>query len=64
MSNQRNLKNILDAIVDDEGIKTEVTITMTDATLLKTATYIVGATILSSISFFIIKGIMANLQGK
>ena len=64
MSQKRNLKGILDSIVDDEGIKTEVTVTMTDATLLKTATYIVGTTILSSISFFLIRSIMLNLQNK
>ena len=62
MSQQRNLKGILDSIVDDDGIKTEVTVTMSDATLIKTSAYIIGATMLSSIGFFIIRGIFQNLQ--
>ncbi|WP_025741895.1 hypothetical protein [Aquimarina pacifica] len=32
---KKNLKTYLDALVDKDGIKTEVTITMTDQTLIK-----------------------------
>ncbi|QKX04129.1 hypothetical protein HN014_04145 [Aquimarina sp. TRL1] len=32
---KRNLNNLLDALVDKDGLKTEVTITLTNQTLLK-----------------------------
>lgn len=35
MAEKRNLKNYLDALVDKDGIKTEVTITMTNQTMQK-----------------------------
>lgn len=39
---KRNVKDYLDALVDKQGLKTEVTITLTDQTLIKTAMYLVG----------------------
>lgn len=35
MEKKRNIKNYLDALVDKDGLKTEVTITMTDNTMRK-----------------------------
>lgn len=40
--NKKNLKTYLDALVDKEGLRTEVTVTLTTATLLKTALCLVG----------------------
>lgn len=37
-----NLKGYLDALVDKEGLRTEVTVTLTTATLLKTALTLIG----------------------
>ncbi|MDN5201246.1 hypothetical protein QQ008_07730 [Fulvivirgaceae bacterium BMA10] len=55
-----NLKNILDSLVDDDGLKTEVTITLTDGTLIKTSMYLVGTVIVGSLAFFAIRGIFNN----
>lgn len=38
----KNIKDYLDALVDKEGLRTEVTITLTDETLIKTCLYLVG----------------------
>ncbi len=57
MSKQTNLKNILDSLVDDDGLKTEVTVTLTDGTLIKTSLYLVGTVVAGSLAFFVIKGI-------
>ena len=63
MSNEerkRNVKDFLDDLVNKDGLRTEVTINLTDRTLLKTTAYLIGATMISAISVFIIKGLMEN----
>ena len=55
-----NLKNILDSLVDDDGLKTEVTVTLTDGTLIKASMYMVGTVIVSSLAYFAIRGIFIN----
>lgn len=37
-----NLKGYLDALVDNQGLRTEVTITLTNETLIKTSLYLIG----------------------
>ena len=59
---RRNVKNIIDSLVDDEGLRTEVTITLTDATLLRTGIYLVGTVVASSVAFFMIRGIVKNME--
>lgn len=39
---KKNVKDYLNALVDKEGLRTEVTITLTDQTLIKTALYLIG----------------------
>lgn len=41
-SKGKNVKDYLDALVDKEGLRTEVTITLTDETLIKTSLYLIG----------------------
>ena len=55
-----NLKNILDSLVDDDGLKTEVTVTLTDGTLIKASMYMVGTVIVSSLAYFAIRGTFIN----
>lgn len=43
---KKNVKDYLDALVDKQGLKTEVTITLTDETLIKTSFYLVGTAII------------------
>lgn len=37
-----NIKGYLDALVDNQGLRTEVTITLTNETLIKTSLYLIG----------------------
>jgi hypothetical protein len=43
---KKNVKDYLDALVDKQGLKTEVTITLTDTTLIKTCFYLIGTAII------------------
>lgn len=43
---KKNVKDYLDALVDKQGLKTEVTITLTDETLIKTSFYLIGTAII------------------
>ena len=43
MSSKKSLNNILDSLIDDDGLKTEVTLTITDETLLKIIVALVGS---------------------
>lgn len=52
---QSKLKNILDSLVDDDGLKTEVTVTLTDGTLLKTSLFLVATVVVGSLAFFSIR---------
>ena len=52
----RSIKNYLDALVDKDGLKTEVTITLTDQTLLK----IIGAFLLSGVTVVMLSHLIKN----
>ena len=58
----KQLKDYLDNLVDEEGIKSEVTITLTNETLVKTAgtLFLTGTAI--TVMVFMIKGIAHNLK--
>ena len=43
MAVKKNLKSYLDALVDDEGLKTEVTINITNQTLVKVALVVMAS---------------------
>ncbi len=53
---KNNLQHLVDSLVDDDGLKTEVTVTLTHDTLIRTSLYLVGTVIVSSIAFFAIQG--------
>ena len=55
-----NFKNILDSLVDDDGLKTEVTVTLTDKTLIRTSMYLLGTIVAGSVAFFVIRGVMGQ----
>ena len=57
MAVHTNLKDMLDALVDEEGLNTEVTVTLTDQTLIKTAITLVGTIIVGSVAYFTVKGL-------
>ena len=57
---QANLKNYLDALIDKDGLKTEVKITLTNQTLLKTSLTLIGTVIVSTLAVFVIKAIIQN----
>ncbi|OED42503.1 hypothetical protein AB832_02995 [Flavobacteriaceae bacterium (ex Bugula neritina AB1)] len=54
---RRNIGNILDALVDKDGIKTEVTITLTNQTLLK----IIMGLLLSGVAIIVVANVVKNL---
>lgn len=62
MAKKAGIKGYLDALVDEDGLKTEVKITITDQTLLKTGIYVVGMVVVSSVAFFTIRGIVKNME--
>ena len=53
-----SFKNILDSLVDDDGLKTEVTVTLTDKTLIRTSMYLLGTIVAGSVAFFVIRGMI------
>lgn len=62
MAKKAGIKGYLDALVDEDGLKTEVKITITDQTLMKTGIYVVGMVIAGSVAFFTIRGIVKNME--
>ena len=56
MEAKKQLKGYLDALIDDEGLKTEVTITLTDQTLWK----IVGALVGSGLAIVLVAQLLKN----
>lgn len=54
---KRNLNSLLDALVDKDGLKTEVTITLTNQTLLK----IIIGMLLSGVAIVIVANTVKNL---
>lgn len=54
---KRNLNTLLDALVDKDGLKTEVTITLTNQTLLK----IILGMLLSGVAIIVVANTVKNL---
>ncbi len=63
MSESKNkVKSLLDNLVDDEGLKTDITLTMTNQTLIKTAgTLFITATAIT-VMVFAIRGMVKNSE--
>ncbi|MEM9884338.1 MAG: hypothetical protein AAF849_00480 [Bacteroidota bacterium] len=49
------VKDYLDALVNEEGLRTEVTVTLTDSTLIKTSVYLIGTAFVSTLLVFLVK---------
>ncbi|MEN0050040.1 MAG: hypothetical protein AAF806_23455 [Bacteroidota bacterium] len=49
------VKDYLDALVNEEGLRTEVTVTLTDRTLIKTSVYLIGTAFVSTLLVFLVK---------
>ena len=56
MAKKRSLNNIIDSLIDDEGLKTEVTLTMTDDTLIK----VIIALLASGICVMLVNHLLKN----
>lgn len=56
MKNKRSLNNIIDSLIDKDGLKTEVTVTMTQDTLIK----MVVALLASGIGIMLIHHLLKN----
>jgi len=57
-----SLKSYLDNVFGDEGLRTDLTITMTDETLQKTSLYLVGTGLVITLIVFGIRGIVRNME--
>lgn len=56
MAEKRSVKQFLDALVDDKGLRTDVTVTMTDKTLWK----IIGGLIAAGVTIALIAHLLKN----
>ncbi len=59
---KRNIKNYLDALIDKDGIKTEVTITLTNQTLIKIVMSLLVSGIAVVMVSHLIKNYFPNMQ--
>lgn len=62
MSSKKSLNNILDSLIDDDGLKTEVTLTITDETLVKLIIAFVGSGIAVMMLNHVLKNQFPNRQ--
>ena len=60
--NKRSVKDYLDNVFSDEGLKSDITITMTDKTLRKTSAYLVGTAFVITLMVFGIRGVVKNIE--
>jgi len=58
------IKNYLDNVFSDDGLKTDIKITMTDETLRKTSLYLVGSGLVITLIVFGIRGIVKNMENQ
>lgn len=57
-----NIKSFLDSLVDEDGIKTDVTVALSKDTLLHASFYAVGTVIVSTIAFYSIRAIVKSME--
>ena len=60
--NKRSVKDYLDNVFSDQGIKSDITINITDKSLQKTSAYLVGTALVITLMVFGIKGILKNME--
>lgn len=58
------IKNYLDNVFSDDGLKTDIKITMTDETLRKTSLYLVASGLVITLIVFGIRGIVKNMEAQ
>ncbi|WP_430409254.1 hypothetical protein [Kordia sp.] len=56
MPQKRSIKDLIDGLVDKDGLKTEVTITLTNQTLMK----VIIALLLSGVAIIVIANLVKN----
>ena len=56
-----DLKGLVDDLVDEEGLKTEVVITLTDETMNKLLATLVTTVLASSVAFFVVKYVYTRI---
>ena len=56
------IQNLLDNVLSDDGLKTDLTITLTDETLLKTSLYLVGSGLVITLVVFGIRAAVKNME--
>ncbi len=59
---KRNIKSYLDALVDKDGLKTEVTITMTSETTIKLVIALLGSGLTIMLVYSLVKNYFPNAQ--
>ncbi len=63
-SKKSGIGKFLNDLVDDDGLKTGVTVHVSDQTFKKLTTHLVATVILGSVAFFVIRGIANHIQSK
>lgn len=58
----KTIKEYLDNVLSDEGLKTDIKITMTDQTLRKTSMYAVGTALVITLIVFGVRGVVKNME--
>ncbi|HEY9084020.1 MAG TPA: hypothetical protein VIN73_11850 [Vicingaceae bacterium] len=56
------IKDYLDNVLSDDGLKTDIKITMTDQTLRKTSMYAVGTALVITLIVFGVRGVVKNME--
>lgn len=59
---KKNIKNYLDNVFSDDGIKTDIKITVTNQTLQRVSLYSIGTVFVSTLIVFGIRGIIKNME--
>ena len=62
MDNKRNIQQYLDNIFGKDGVKTDIKVTLTDETLLKTSAYLVGTALVITVMVFGIRGVVNKME--
>ena len=62
MENKRNLAGYLDALIDKDGFKTDLTVSIPQKNLLQISAYLVGTVLVGSIAWFTVRAVFQKLQ--
>lgn len=59
---KKTVKDYLDSLVDEQGLKSEVTVTLTDRTLIRTAVTLFGTATAITLMVLMVRGIVRNAE--